>query len=89
MKFPVKHIAAYACCAAVGLTACSPDEPESLTPAQRKIVAQMYADTVRILQPDADSLCFRENPQLVAELTDSIYQDRRADLERQRKRFAQ
>lgn len=72
-----------------GVWACTDDGPPPLTSAQRKEVSTRYADTVRALTPLVDSACAADHGALVARLADSLYRERLADLERQRKRFAQ
>ena len=73
--------------AMVFMLACSNDKPRSLTAAERKQVSQRYADTVRMLTPIVDSLCQANRQALILQLSDSLYAERVADLERQRQRF--
>lgn len=69
--------------------ACDDQTERPLNASARKLVSQGYADTVRSLTPIVDSLCELNQDKLVAELTDSLYQMRIDDLNRQRKRFQQ
>jgi len=70
-------------------SACDDQKESPLSANARKLISQGYADTVRILTPIVDSLCTANKPTLVAHLTDSLYNVRIADLNRQRKRFQQ
>lgn len=73
----------------VASMACDDQKERPLSAKARKQVSQGYADTVRKYTPTIDSLCEARQNALIAELTDSLYQARIADLERQRKRFQQ
>ncbi|MFK8056059.1 MAG: hypothetical protein AB8F78_08075 [Saprospiraceae bacterium] len=73
----------------IASSACEEQKEKPLNAATRKLVSQGYADTVRILTPIVDSLCELNQEKLVAELTDSLYNVRITDLNRQRKRFQQ
>lgn len=77
------------CLAITFILGCSKEKPRALSTSERKEVSQRYADTVRLLTPLVDSLCKVNRDQLVRQLTDSLYADRVADLERQRQRFEQ
>jgi len=69
--------------------ACDDQKERPLSAKSRKLVSQGYADTVRKITPIVDSICEANQDKLVAELTDSLYNVRIADLNRQRKRFQQ
>lgn len=70
-------------------SACEDQKEKPLSPTERKLVSQGYADTVRVLTPIVDSLCEVQKEALISHLTDSLYNVRIADLNRQRKRFQQ
>ena len=68
--------------------ACGDDDADRpLNQQERKIVSQLYADSVRTLTPIVDSLCTANRDALVAQLADSIYAERVLDIQRQRQRF--
>lgn len=69
------------------LAGCSDPDGRPLSAAERREVSQRYADTVRAITPLLDSLCASNHEALVAELADSLYRERVADLERQAKRL--
>ena len=65
------------------LPACTDDPARPLSSAERKAIASAYADSVRLLTPRYDSLCEATFDAQVATLADSLFRDRRDDLERQ------
>ena len=72
------------CCGVVA-GACAEAEEPPLSAAERETVAKAYADSVRALTAPVDSACAADSPDLVAYLTDSLYNLRLADIEAQQK----
>ena len=69
----------------VAAGACGGGGEPPLSAVERETVAKAYADSVRALTAVVDSACAADTPGLVAQLTDSLYALRLADIEAQRK----
>ncbi len=83
----MKRVGAYGISALLGVgvasVGCGERAEAPLTNAERELVAQGYADSVRATATLTDSLCELRQADLVSYFADSLYEVRLGDIERQ------
>lgn len=66
---------------AFSLYSCEQEQVVKLNRNDRDIISKRYADSIRILTPIIDSLCTANHDKTVTEIADSIFQERKQDLQ--------